>query len=111
MRPMTADATWLESMPEVYDRCLGPALFEPYTHRVAALVAHRTPRTVLGLAAGTGILTRELLCALPRTVVTAPYLNQAMVWWAAGRAPVRNLAARRRTATRFPGRIVRPRRM
>ena len=84
---MTADATWLESMPEVYDRCLGPALFEPYAHRVAALVARRTPRTVLELAAGTGILTRELLRALPRTVVTATDLNPAMVAWAAGRAP------------------------
>ena len=33
---MTADTSWLESMPEVYDRCLGLAVFAPFARRARA---------------------------------------------------------------------------
>ena len=39
LRPMTegtaADTSWLESMPEVYDRCLGLAIFAPFAADIA----------------------------------------------------------------------------
>jgi SAM-dependent methyltransferase len=82
---MTADASWLDSMPEFYDRCLGPALFAPYAREVAAAAAARAPRSVLELAAGTGIVTAELVRQLPAAHITATDLNAAMVAWAAQR--------------------------
>lgn len=85
MRGMAGDTTWLDSMPEVYDRCLGPALFAPYARHLAARAAAIAPRTVLELAAGTGIVTAELVRALPEAAITASDLNPAMVAWASQR--------------------------
>jgi SAM-dependent methyltransferase len=82
---MTGDASWLDSMPEFYDRCLGPALFAPYAREVAAAAAARAPEAVLELAAGTGIVTAELVRQLPSARITATDLNPAMVAWAAQR--------------------------
>lgn len=70
-------------MPELYDRCLGPALFAPHARHLARMAADLAPRTVLELAAGTGILTAELVHALPDASVTATDLNPDMVSWAA----------------------------
>lgn len=66
-------------MPQVYGECLGPALFAPFAVRVAQAAAARAPRHVLELAAGTGILTAELVRALPAAEITASDLNAAMV--------------------------------
>ena len=74
-------------MPEVYERCLGSALFEPFAHHVADLVAALRPATVLELAAGTGLVTRELVDRLPGAAITATDLNRAMVEWGASRVP------------------------
>jgi SAM-dependent methyltransferase len=84
---MAGDATWLDSMPEVYHRCLGPAMFEPFARHVAAVAAGHSPGDVLELAAGTGIVTEQLLRALPDARITATDLNPAMVAWAAHRLP------------------------
>jgi SAM-dependent methyltransferase len=86
---MSTDTSWVASMPEVYDRCLGPAVFAP----LAADLAHRArlfaggSRTVLELAAGTGILTAGLVEALPNAEITATDLNDAMVHYASERLP------------------------
>ena len=78
---MTTDASWVGEMPEVYDRCLGPALFEPFAAHVADRAAAFSPSTVLELAAGTGIATRALRDRLPDADITATDLNPAMVAW------------------------------
>ena len=83
---MTGDAAWLDAMPEIYERCLGPAVFEPYAEYTARLASALAPAAVLELAAGTGIVTRELIDALPDAAITATDLNPAMVAWAAPRA-------------------------
>lgn len=84
---MSTDASWLATMPESYHRHLGPALFAPF----AADLAHRAqvlePDRILEVAAGTGIVTAELLRLLPDARLTATDLNQAMVSWAAERVP------------------------
>lgn len=86
---MAGEASWVDTMPEVYDRCLGPALFAPYARRLASIAAERTvahaAQSVLEIAAGTGILTAELVRALPTAHITATDLNPAMVSWAADR--------------------------
>jgi SAM-dependent methyltransferase len=85
--PVTGEASWLDSMPEVYDRCLGPALFTPPARHLAATAAGLAPSAVLELAAGTGILTAELVRALPTADVTATDLNPGMVSWGARTVP------------------------
>jgi SAM-dependent methyltransferase len=84
---MTSDAVWSDSMPEVYDRCLGPALFQPFAVDLARRAAALKPSRVLELAAGTGVATAELVRALPSAAITATDLNPAMVAWAGERVP------------------------
>ena len=74
-------------MPEIYDRRLGPAVFHPFAVEVARRAAALASRAVLELAAGTGIVTRELVAALPGAAVTATDLNLAMVAWGARAVP------------------------
>ena len=73
-------------MPEAYERWLGPSVFQPFAADLARRVAARHPRRVLELAAGTGVLTRELLAALAGAEVTATDLNEAMVEYGRGLA-------------------------
>jgi len=74
-------------MPEAYDRWLAPAVFHPFAVDLAQRAARLTPRQVLEIAAGTGVLTRELVAALPSAEVTATDLNAAMVEYGSHRAP------------------------
>jgi SAM-dependent methyltransferase len=70
-------------MPEVYDRRLGPAVFRPFAVDLARRVARLAPARVLEIAAGSGIVTRELLAALPGAALVATDLNPAMAAWGA----------------------------
>jgi SAM-dependent methyltransferase len=72
-----ADRVWVDTMPAAYDRWLVPSVFRPFAIDLARRVAAHTPRHVLELAAGTGVLTRELLAVAGS--VTATDLNAAMV--------------------------------
>lgn len=79
---MADDTRWADDMPAAYDEHLGPALFRPYGEHLAACAAALAPRDVLEVAAGTGIVTRELVRALPDARVTATDLNPPMARWA-----------------------------
>lgn len=74
-------------MPEAYERWLGPTLFRPFAVDLARRVAALRPERILELAAGTGILTRELLAAADGADITATDLNEAMVGYGRGLAP------------------------
>ncbi len=80
---------WVDSMPEAYERWLAPAVFRPFAVDFARRVTARAPNRVLELAAGTGVLTRELLLAAASasTEVTATDVNDAMVDFGRRRAP------------------------
>lgn len=84
---MSDDLSWVGSMPEIYDRCLRSALFEPYARHAAERAAALAPANVLELAAGTGIATAELVGRLPRADIIATDLNPAMVKWGATHVP------------------------
>ncbi len=83
----TADTSWLESMPEVYDRCLGLATFAPFAADIALRALELPHDRVLELAAGTGIVTAGLVEALPDAEITATDLNGAMVTYASTHVP------------------------
>jgi SAM-dependent methyltransferase len=75
-------------MSEAYDRLLAPAVFHPFAVDLARRAARRTPRRILEIAAGTGVLTRELVAAIPSAEVTATDLNAAMVELGSGQVPL-----------------------
>src|SRR5947208_14416464 len=78
---------WVDSMAEVYERVLAPAVFRPFAVDLAGRVSALAPGLVLELAAGTGVLTRELLALLPSVELTATDLNPAMVRFGRERVP------------------------
>jgi SAM-dependent methyltransferase len=68
------------SIPEYYDRGLGPHIFEDYADDLSRRVAATRPARVLEIAAGTGIVTRKLRNALPAsTHLVATDLNPPML--------------------------------
>ena len=67
------------SIPENYDRYLGPAFFEPFADDIADRASREQPKKVLEIACGTGIVTRRLRDRLPRTSqIVATDLNPGM---------------------------------
>jgi len=75
-----SDKVFAGSIPELYDRFLGPLIFQPYAEDLAARLAASKNSKVLETAAGTGVLTRVLVEHLPTGVeITATDLNQPMI--------------------------------
>ena len=69
-----------ESIPQHYDRGLGPVLFAEFGDRIARRAASYDPGRVLETAAGTGIVTRRLRDVLPASArLVATDLNAAMI--------------------------------
>src|SRR3954466_14058716 len=74
------DAKFAGSIPEAYDRYLGPVFFQPYGEDLAARLTVPEKGAVLELACGTGIVTRILRNRLPETIrLVATDLNQPMI--------------------------------
>lgn len=77
---MTETGTpFTHSTPELYDRYMGPLLFEPYAQVVAERAARLQPDRILETAAGTGIVTRALHKAAPQAQIVATDVNPAML--------------------------------
>jgi len=64
------------SIPEFYDRYMGPLFFQPYAADLVASLSGFSNGQLLELAAGTGILSRGLAHSLPPAVtIVATDLN------------------------------------
>jgi ubiquinone/menaquinone biosynthesis C-methylase UbiE len=75
-----ADTVFSGSIPALYDKYLGPLIFEPYAEDLAQRLSALDAARVLEAAAGTGIVTRALVRALPGSVaIVATDLNQPML--------------------------------
>ena len=73
-------AKFVGNIPENYDQGLGPHIFIDYAQDLAKRAAHLKPARVLELAAGTGIVSRELRNALPaKTELIISDLNPPML--------------------------------
>ena len=57
---MSNDASFVGSIPEFYDKGLGPIIFADQAAEMAKRVAVHDPQRVLETAGGTGIVSREL---------------------------------------------------
>ena len=67
------------STPALYDRYMGPLLFEPYAKILAERAALLRPDHILETAAGTGIVTRALNRAVPQAQIVATDVNAVML--------------------------------
>jgi len=98
----SVDTKFAGSIPGLYDRYLGPLLFEPYAEEVARRASALQPHRILEVAAGTGIVTQALARALPNAEVIATDLNQAMLDVAAQKLVSDNVVFRVADAQELP---------
>jgi len=63
-----SDRVFAGSIPALYDRYLGPLIFAEYAADLAKRAAALQPARVLEIAAGTGIVTRAMVRAVPAGV-------------------------------------------
>jgi ubiquinone/menaquinone biosynthesis C-methylase UbiE len=98
-----ADTVFAGSIPAIYDRYLGPLIFEPYAADLARRIASFRPSHVLETAAGTGIVTRELAAALPpAATIIATDLNEPMLRFADSRVGAARVTWRQADALNLP---------
>ena len=98
---MLTDTVFAGPVPLLYDRHLGPILFQPFAEAIAERVTG-ADRDVLETAAGTGIVTRAIAAAAPGTAVLATDLNQAMLDVAAGKPGAGGVTWRQADAQALP---------
>src|SRR5919108_6590663 len=90
------------STPSLYDRYMGPLLFEPYAKLVAERAALLQPERILETAAGTGIVTRAGSQAVPQAAIIATDINPAVVEFAAQRVHSERVTLQRADAQDLP---------
>lgn len=98
-----SDKVFAGSIPRIYEDHLVPLIFQPYAVDLASRIAARFPSRVLEIAAGTGVVTRQLAAALPERVpIVATDLNQAMLDQASQVGTTRPVEWRRADAMQLP---------
>ncbi|BFG77652.1 methyltransferase domain-containing protein [Paraburkholderia terrae] len=99
----SSDTGFTGSIPEIYERYLVPMIFEPYARDLASRAASVQPSRVLEIAAGTGVVTRAMVDALPEHVeIVATDLNRAMLDCAATLGTHRPVTWQRADAMQLP---------
>jgi SAM-dependent methyltransferase len=84
MSQPSTDTRFAGPIPEIYDELMVPLIFEPYAVDLVRRLAERSPKRVLEVAAGTGVVTRRMASTLaPEVVIVATDLNPAMLQRAA----------------------------
>ena len=97
------DKVFSGSIPKLYETYLVPLIFEPYAADLAHRLALRQPTRVLELAAGTGVVTRQLSSMLPQQAsIVATDLNQSMLDYAASLQVMRPVEWRQADAMKLP---------
>lgn len=97
-------ASFTGSIPEYYDRYLGPAWFATFAADLARRLPAKPPGDVLEIACGTGLVTRHLRERLdPRVLLVATDLSKGMLDYARAAVGERaKLDWREADATRLP---------
>lgn len=99
----SVDKGFTGSIPELYETCLVPLIFEPYAVDLANRIAAQPIGRLLEVAAGTGVVTRKLAALLPEsTAIVATDLNQAMLDTASRVGTVRPVSWQQADASSLP---------
>jgi len=97
------DTAFTGSVAQFYERHMVPLIFEPYAVDLATRVARFGPRRVLELAAGTGVVTRQLAAMLGEPArIVATDLNPTMIEEAARIGTLRPVEWRQADAMQLP---------
>jgi SAM-dependent methyltransferase len=96
------DTSFVGSIPDLYDRNIGPLMMAPYAGDLAARLSDMATGRLLEVAAGTGIVTSALALAFPRAQLIATDLNQAMLDQAATKPELRGVEFRQADALALP---------
>jgi SAM-dependent methyltransferase len=97
------DKVFSGSIPQLYEQYLVPLIFRPYAKDIASRAHRLEPSSVLEIAAGTGVVTRELAKKLPPDVqIIATDLNEPMLAQAAATATARAVEWRQADAMQLP---------
>lgn len=92
-----------DAVAAFYQKHLVPMIFAPYAEDLAARLALEPPASVLEVAAGTGVLTRELAARLaPGVRVVATDLNESMLAVAQAQGVAREVAWRQADVMALP---------
>lgn len=98
-----SDTGFTGAIPQLYEQLLVPLIFQPYADDLAARATRLPVRWVLELAAGTGVVTRQLAAHLPTdTEIVATDLNPAMLEQARRIGTPRPVQWRQADAMRLP---------
>ncbi|MBI3431494.1 MAG: class I SAM-dependent methyltransferase [Hydrogenophilales bacterium] len=98
-----SDKTFSGSIPRLYEEHLVPLIFQSYAEDLASRLASRPLSRVLEIAAGTGVVTRQLASVLPEDVaIVATDLNRPMLHMAAEIGTSRPVAWRQADAMQLP---------
>jgi SAM-dependent methyltransferase len=103
MASLPSDKVFEGSVPRLYEEHLVPLIFEPYAADLATRLRGRPPARVLEIAAGTGVVTRQLARTLPpQAAIVATDLNRPMLQVAAERGTSRPVDWREADAMQLP---------
>jgi SAM-dependent methyltransferase len=98
-----ADKVFGDSIAALYQESLVPLIFEPYATDLVGRLPASSVRRVLEIAAGTGVVTRQLASVLPEsTTIVATDLNQPMLDMAAAIGTARPVEWRQADAMGLP---------
>ena len=98
---LDTDKVFAGPVPQLYDRHLGPVLFQAFADAIAERI-READRAILETAAGTGIVTRAISTAVPQSTILATDLNQAMLDVAAEKTQGGNLKWQQADAQSLP---------
>jgi SAM-dependent methyltransferase len=97
------DKIFTGSIPKLYEEYLVPLIFEPYAEDLVNRLASRSISRVLEIAAGTGVVTRNLARVLPESVsIVATDLNRPMLDLASAVGTRRTVQWRQADAMQLP---------
>ena len=103
MSSPNSDKVFTGSIPKLYESYLVPLIFEPYATDLVNRLASRSLTRVLEIAAGTGVVTRNLASVLPESVsIVATDLNQPMLDLASAIGTKRPVEWRQADAMQLP---------
>jgi ubiquinone/menaquinone biosynthesis C-methylase UbiE len=98
-----SDKDFRDSVAKVYESHLVPLIFESYAVDLVQRLASRKVRSVLEIAAGTGVATRAMASGLPASVsIVATDLNQSMIDQAMTSGTARPVEWRQADALQLP---------
>jgi ubiquinone/menaquinone biosynthesis C-methylase UbiE len=97
------DTAFTGSVAQFYERYMVPLIFEPYAVDLARRIAEAGPARVLEIAAGTGVVTRQLAATLDGAAqIVATDLNPGMIEEAARIGTAREVQWRQADAMQLP---------